>query len=216
MGFKAAIFDLDGVVVDTVPLHFLAWKKLFSEYEKKFTLEEYKEKVDGIPRVDGVKAILPYLSDKEAEEAGRRKQEYFLRFLEKKGVRVFSSTLDLIEKLKKEGIKVAVISSSKNCRDILKKAGIEDYFDVVVSSRDVRKGKPDPDIFLFALEKLGVGASEAVVFEDALLGVRAAKRANIKCVGIDRYGNPQRLKEADLVVEDVKDVTIDELRRLVE
>jgi beta-phosphoglucomutase len=214
MGLKGVIFDLDGVIVDTVPLHFKAWKKMFAEYGKDFTFEDYKQKVDGIPRMDGARAILTDLPEDELKKAADKKQNYFLQFLEEEGVKVYQSTVDLINKLKSEGIKVAVISSSKNCLPILKRAGLVDLFDVMITGNDIKKGKPDPEIFLLAAEKLGLEPSECIVFEDALLGVEAAKNAGMICIGIDRYGKPERLKRADLVVSDVGEVSLEKLKEL--
>lgn len=211
MSFKAAIFDMDGVVVDTVPLHFAAWKKMFAEYGHEFTFEEYKEKVDGIPRVDGTKAILTELSDKEIIEAGNRKQKYFLEEIEKSAIPKYKTTIDLIDNLQKHGIKVAVISASKNAPNILKKIGLSERLDAIVSGYDVKKGKPDPEVFLTAAEKLCAGQDECIVFEDAVLGVEAAGRAGMKCVGIDRYGSPERLSKADIVVNDLGEIGYKEL-----
>ena len=204
--FKAAIFDLDGVVVNTVPIHFKAWKQMFEEYGKKFTFQDYKEKVDGIPRIDGGRAILTDLSDKELIEATEKKQGYFLEYLKKEKIEVFKPTLRLIEELRAKGIKMAVISSSKNLPYILQKIGIIKLFDAEVNGNNITKGKPHPQIFLMAAEKMGVKPENCVVFEDAILGVRAAKRAKMLCIGVDSYNDPQRLKEADLVVSDLKEI----------
>lgn len=208
---KAAIFDLDGVLVDTVPLHFESWKRLFHDYGEEFTFEDYKEKVDGIPREDGVRAILTNLSPEEILKAGDRKQNYFVRLLHDRGIVVFDSSATLIGSLKAKGVKVAVISSSKNCSDILKKIGLMERLDAVVDRGQVEKGKPDPEMFLKAAQACGALASESVVFEDAVLGVEAAKRGGMICVGIDRYSDPERLKKADLVVPDLSDVTYEKL-----
>lgn len=216
MGLKGIIFDLDGVLVDTVPLHFKAWRKMFAEYGKDFSFEEYKKKVNGIPRTDGVRAILPHLSSQELNEASSCKQNYFLEFLKKEGVKVYNSTVDFIKELKKQKIKVAVISSSKNCRHILERAGLLELFDVIITGNDIKKGKPDPEIFLLACKKLNLNPQECVVFEDAYLGVKAAKNAGIKCVGIDRYNNPERLQDADIVISDVSEISIEQLRRLID
>ncbi|MCD6133389.1 MAG: beta-phosphoglucomutase family hydrolase [Deltaproteobacteria bacterium] len=215
MSLEAVIFDLDGVVVDTVPLHFKAWKKMFSEYGKDFSFQDYKEKVDGIPRIDGARAILSHLSQEELKKAASKKQDYFLEFLEKEGVKVYESTLNLIKNLRKEGIKVAVISSSKNCLYILKKANIDNLFDVIITGNDIKRGKPHPDAFLLAIDRLNSTPERCVVFEDAVLGVEAAKTAGTKCIGIDRYNNPERLKEADLVISDVSQISIEQLKQLV-
>jgi len=215
MDLKAVIFDLDGIVVNTVPLHFKAWKKMFSEYGKDFSFQDYKEKVDGIPRIDGAKAILPQLSQQELKKAASKKQNYFLEFLEKEGVKVYESTLNLIKNLRKESIKVAVISSSKNCLYILKKANIDNLFDVIITGNDIKRGKPHPDVFLLAIERLNLSPKQCVVFEDAVLGAEAAKMAGIRCVGVDRYNNPERLRGADLVIADVNQIDIEQLKQLI-
>lgn len=214
--FKAAIFDLDGVIVDTIELHFRAWKKMFAEYGKEFDFEDYKQKVDGIPRIDGAKAILTVtgLSEPELDEAATRKQNYFLEFLEKEGAKIHQDTIELIDRLRAEGIKSGVISSSRNCGLILQKAGVEDLFDAVVSGNDINRGKPNPDIFLHAASNLGVSPHECLVFEDAVLGVEASKRAGMRCVGVDRYNYPKRLVQADLIAGDLSKVDIDKLNSL--
>ncbi len=215
MALEAVIFDLDGVVVDTVPLHFQAWKRMFNEYGHEFTFDDYKQKVDGIPRYDGARAILTELSDEEVHVAGDKKQGYFRELLDSADIPRYDTTINLIEELLKEGIKVAVISSSKNCPHILKKIGLYDKLNAVVSGHDITKGKPDPQIFLMAAERLGAKPSRCVVFEDAVLGVEAAKNGNMKCVGIDRYNKPERLAKADLLVKDAGEITIAKLKQLV-
>lgn len=212
--FEGAIFDLDGVIVNTVPMHFKAWKKMFAEYGRKFVFNDYLEKVDGIPRIDGAKNILTDLTETELKKATDNKQQYFLDFLNKSEIPVFKSTVGLIKKLKSNQIKIAVISSSKNCPYILKKTGLFNLFDIVLTSNDIKRGKPDPEIFLTAAERIGVNAKDCVVFEDALLGVEAAKRARMKCVGIDRQNKPERLKKADIIVKDLKEISFDLLKLL--
>jgi beta-phosphoglucomutase len=212
---KGAIFDLDGVIVDTVSLHFKSWKKMFAEYGIEFTFEDYKKKVDGIPRIDGARAILKDLDEEELKKAAEKKQRYFLEFLEKEGIRVYESTLKLIKELKENNIKVAVISSSKNCLPILKRAKIDHLFEVIITGNDIKKGKPDPEVFLLACKNLNLSPCGCIVFEDAVLGVEAAKRGNFKCVGIDRYNNPIRLSKADLVVKDLSEINLEVLEKIL-
>ena len=214
MVLKGAIFDLDGVIVDTVKLHFKAWKKMFTEHNKEFDFEDYKSKVDGIPRVDGAKAILEDLSEQEIEEAAAKKQNYFLEFIEDDKVKVYEETLNLIDSLKSQGVKIAAISSSKSCRYILDKVNLIDKFQVIIAGNEVKKGKPDPDIFLMASKQLGLDPKECLVFEDATLGVEAAKRAKMKCIGIDRHGDKMRLAKADLVVSDLGQLNSKKLEEL--
>jgi beta-phosphoglucomutase len=215
MPLEAVIFDLDGVVVDTVPLHFKAWKRMFNEHGHEFTFDDYKQKVDGIPRYDGARAILTELSEDDLRKAADRKQDYFRELLDAGDIPRYDTTIGLIGELIAAGVKVAVISSSKNCPHILKKIGLYDRLGAVVSGKDITKGKPDPQIFLMAAERLHAAPERCVVFEDAVLGVEAAKRGGMKCVGIDRYGSPGRLSKADVVVKDAGEMTVDGLRRLI-
>jgi len=211
---QAAIFDLDGVIVNTVPLHFKAWQRMFAEYGKEFDFEDYKEKVDGILRIDGARAILTDIDEAELKKAADKKQVYFLEYLNSEEISVYNDTVDLVKALKKEKIKRSVISSSKNCLPILKKVNLVELFDVILTGNDVTKGKPDPQVFFMAAEKMSVEPGSCVVFEDAVLGVEAGKRAGMKCVGIDRHGNPERLKKADLVVGDLGEVTVEKIKDL--
>lgn len=214
MPLEAAIFDLDGVVVNTVPLHFEAWKRMFNEYGHEFTFDDYKAKVDGIPRYDGARAILTELSDDELKVAGDKKQGYFRELLDAAEIPRYDTTIKLIGDLQAAGIKVAVISSSKNCPHILEKIGLYDKLDAIISGTDITKGKPDPQIFLMAAERVGTEPQACVVFEDAVLGVEAAKRANMKCVGMDRYDHPERLTKADVVVKDASELSVGGLKEL--
>jgi beta-phosphoglucomutase len=212
--FKGAIFDLDGVITDTVPLHFKAWKRMFSEYGKEFNFEDYKAKVDGIPRYDGARAILNDLNEEEIKKAADKKQEYFLELIEKEDIPYYPSSIDLIKELKTYDKKIAIASSSRNCKKILQKIGIIGLADAIVDGHDITRGKPDPQIFQLAAERLKLKEGECVVFEDAVLGVEAAKNAHMYCIGIDRYHNPQRLKRADLVVDDLSKINYKAIEEL--
>jgi len=212
--FRGAIFDVDGVLVDTVPIHFKAWKKMFSEYGVDFTFDDYKSKVDGIPRYDGARAILKNLSDTEIKEAGDRKQRYFLEFIDEEEIPVYTSSIDLIKELKGHGKKIAFASSSRNCKRILERTKIIHLADAIVDGNDLTRGKPDPEIFQLAAQRLNCDYAECIVFEDAVLGVEAALNTEMLCIGIDRYDNPKRLAKASLVVKDLSGVdhkTIEDL-----
>jgi beta-phosphoglucomutase len=214
MKIKAAIFDLDGVIVNTVPLHFAAWKKMFEEYGHPFTMKDYLAKVDGKPRLEGAAAILTELSPKEIEEAGSKKQAYYLRLLDSGSVEIFDSSVKVIQELKKRGLKLAAASSSKNAVHILKKIKLYDIFEVNVSGADFEKGKPDPEIFLTAAKKLGAKPAEAVVFEDARSGVQAAVNGGFPCIGINRHDNAEALAGADRIVNDLSEISVEEILKL--
>ena len=214
MSFKGAIFDLDGVIVNTVPLHFKAWKRMFEEYGKTFTFQDYKEKVDGIPRMDGARAILTDLDEAELDKAATRKQGYYLEQVDKGEVDIYESTVKLVKELKEKSIKVAAASSSRNCRYILEKARLIDLFDAVIGGGDFKVGKPAPDIFLLAASKINLPPAECIVFEDAKLGVEAAKNGKMLCIGIAREGHRELLEKADIIVEDLREIDYKKLKGL--
>ncbi len=232
ISFKGVIFDLDGVVTDTAHLHFQAWKQIFDDFLRKnslerfeeFTIEDYLKYVDGKPRYNGVESFLASRgfklewgdpSDEPNDNTicgiGNRKNEVFQKLLEEKGAKLYPSTVELIKDLKSKGIKIGLASSSKNCLRILESVGITDLFDArvdgVVSAQLGLRGKPEPDIFLVAAEKINVHPSCAVVVEDATSGVEAGRNAGFKLVlGVARKSNQKELfiHGADVVVEDLE------------
>ena len=237
-GFDAVIFDLDGVITQTALVHSAAWKKMFDDYlkerEEKYgePFIEFSHENDYLPFVDGkprYKGVLSFLesrninipegdpSDGSEMETicgiGNRKNIAFNAILEKDGVKVFDSTVELIHKLLQEGIHVGVASSSKNCKPVLEATGlidlIETRVDGVVSAELGLKGKPEADIFTTASDNVGVSYDRAVVVEDAVSGVQAGKKGNFGLVlGIAREGNEKDLKinGADIVVNDIDEI----------
>ena len=203
MSFKGVIFDLDGVLVDSVPLHYAAWNRLFEEYGYVFDEKIYRQKVDGLPRLDGVRRVMGDLDEETIIEAGHRKQAYYLELIDQGKLRPFATSIPLIKALSERGILLAAASSSENTRIILDTIGVLDDFSAVVTAADVKHGKPNPDIFLAATQGMGLSVAECVVFEDAESGVKAAKRGGFFCVGVDRHQQPEYFREADLVVNDL-------------
>jgi alpha,alpha-trehalase len=244
MELQSVIFDMDGVITDTAKVHFKAWKQIFDEYlkstadEKKiafkpFTLDDYIHYVDGMSRIDGVKCFLQSRhiigsSDKLSSEdqnliqsLSTKKNEVFLELIKKEGVTVFPGTLALIKELKKNKIKIAAISSSKNCKEILTQGYVIQYFQAIVDGNALKechlKGKPNPDIFLEAAKRLQADPAQSVVIEDALSGVIAGKAGHFGLViGIDRQKKWQsqfKQKGADIVVNDLSEIDLDQIKK---
>ena len=212
MAFKGAIFDLDGVIVDTVPLHMASWKRLFEEdYHKPFTYETYQKYIDGKSRLESIRLLLPQLSAQEVIYAGELKQKYFLELINIEKIKTFADALELIEIFIRHKIKLAAASSSKNAVLILKKVGLLQKFPVIISENDFVHGKPDAEIFLRASRAMNLDVKECVVFEDSLAGIQAAKAGGFFCVGIDRYNYPKNYALADLHVTDLKKITFEAL-----
>jgi len=233
---KAVLFDLDGVVTDTAALHARAWQRLFDEFlaaegedarSGPFRLpEDYVAHLDGKPRYEGVRSFLaargidlPFGDPDDPPDArsvcglGNRKNRYFNDILAARGVEAFPSTLAWIRALRGRGIRTACVSSSKNCRPVLERAGITDLFDAIFDGRDLEQanlpGKPRPEMFLRASGRLSVAPAEAAVVEDAVSGVEAARAGGFALViGIDRGAGRDALRRAgaDLVVADLADL----------
>ena len=215
MTFKGAIFDLDGVIVDSVPLHFSAWKRLFEEsYNIPFDMKVYQEKVDGMPRLDAIRLMLPNASEEEIVKAGDIKQRYYLEMLHSGKLEQFPAAFRLIADLLENNIILAAASSSKNTKEILTMIGLIDKFSAIIDGYSIEKGKPHPEIFLKAAAAINLEVSECVVFEDSLAGVQAAKAGGFLCVGIDRHNKPENYQLADIQVPDLEQISYSSLEQL--
>ncbi len=200
--FKAAIFDLDGVIVDTARFHFLAWKRLAEELGFSFTQRD-NERQKGVSRMESLEVLLEVggitgLSPERKEELATKKNEWYKEFLyEMTPAELLPGAKDFLEYLRLRGVRIALASASKNAPIILEKLNITKLFDAIVDGNSVSKAKPDPEVFLQAAERLGIPASQCIVFEDAQAGVEGAKRAGMRVVGI---GEREILKKAEIVV----------------
>lgn len=231
-GVRACLFDLDGVLVDTTRIHAAAWKRTFDRFLAERARREgttfvpfdavadYDRYVDGKQRADGVRSFLGSraieLPDRapagcdSVERVGSLKNELVLALMAEQGVDAYDGSVRFVRAARDAGLLRAVVSSSANCRDALAAAGIADLFDVCVDAKVAAqqglRGKPAPDTFLAAARMLGVGAREAVVFEDALAGVEAGAAGGFAVVvGVDRHGRASELRAhgADIVVSDL-------------
>ena len=246
--FEAVIFDLDGVITKTAEVHALAWKKMFDEFLKERAdklgetfvefgfSSDYLPYVDGKPRCNGVRDFLlsrninlefgapeDTIEQETVCGLGNRKNKAFNEVLDKDGVQVFESTVELMHQLKSAGIKIGVASSSKNCRPVLKAVNLLDMVETIVDGTDSARlglnGKPAPDIFTTAADNLGVSYNKAVVVEDASSGVAAGKAGNFGFVlGLARENNTQELYKngADIVVDDIEDIKLEGIQKWFE
>jgi len=238
--YDAVLFDLDGVLTKTARVHAAAWKTLFDQFLDQRSADtdepfvpfdidtDYRRYVDGKPRYDGVAAFLesrgidlPQGAATDGPEVqsvralGNRKDEYFLAHLKQHGVEPYAPAIALVQVLRAQAIKTAVVSSSNNCAAVLEAAGIAALFDARVDGMDITRlalaGKPAPDAFLEAARRLGVTPARAVVVEDAIAGVAAGRAGRFGCViGVDRHGEPQTLRAAgaDVVVTSLAQVRV--------
>lgn len=211
MPIKGLIFDLDGVLVDTVPVHFSAWSRMFKEYGYEFGKQEYRNLVDGRPRFDGARAVMVNHSEQQIREAANKKNDYYVEAIDRGDFQVFEAASALVRKSQADGYGLAAASSSVNVKTVLEKAGLLDAFSVVVGGDDVENGKPSPDIFLTAASRLGLKVEECIVIEDSSSGVKAAKNGGFYCVGLQHEDHAGGLQGADEIVSSLADLKIDEI-----
>ena len=230
--YDAALFDLDGVLTPTADVHMLAWQKMFSAFlssrgvTEPYTETDYFDYVDGKPRYDGVRSFLMSRGielpdgdpgdDSSAETVcglGNRKNDAFSAVLAEDGVQAYPGSVALLDHLAELGVKIAVVSSSRNAPAVLTAAGLRDRFEVVVDGNVASErgllGKPSPQTFVAAAEELGAPIERAVVLEDALSGVAAGHAGHFGLVvGVDRGVGADRLRQAgaDVVVEELDEL----------
>lgn len=236
-GFRGAIFDVDGVLVDSP--HERAWRDTLqelmetrwsdirssSEYAPdRFTSRVYQDVVSGKPRLSGARAALDHF---DVPDAGTRaavyaalKQERVVELIQAGEFQPFPDALRFVLAVSGRGLRIAAASSSKNARLMLEQIRVDDadrrlrdVFAADLSGRDFARGKPDPEIFLAAGEALGLAPGECFVVEDAVAGVEAAKAGGMAALGVARADDAELLAQAgaDLVVTTLDDVDLDRL-----
>ena len=232
---RACLFDLDGVLTKTAAVHAVAWKAVFDAFLAERddvplvpfdSVRDYDEYVDGKHRNDGVRSFLesrgirlPEGKHDDPPELdtvaglGNRKNELVLSMFHDRGVEPYEGSVRYVNAVRDAGLRCAVVSASENCAEFLAAAGIADLFELrvdgVVAEREHLRGKPAPDTYLVAAERLGVQPSEAAVFEDALAGVGAGHAGGFRfVVGVDRVGQADALRAhgADVVVRDLAEL----------
>jgi HAD superfamily hydrolase (TIGR01509 family) len=226
------LFDLDGVITPTAEIHMAAWAEMFSEFlssrgiAEPYTDDDYFAHVDGRPRYDGVREMLASrgitlpegASEDPADQAegaetirglGNRKNDRVLELIRRDGVAPYPGTVAYLDALP-GAARLAVVSSSRNAEEVLVGAGLRERFEVVVdgnvAEHEGLPGKPAPDTFVHAAHRLGSEPTDAVVYEDAVSGVRAGAAGGFGAVvGVDRGAGREALASAgaDLVVEDL-------------
>ncbi len=212
---KACIFDLDGVIVDTAVYHYKAWRRLANELGFDLT-EEDNEKLKGVSRVRSLELILQWggvtKTAAEQEELAARKNAWYVEMINQMTpAEILPGAKEFLIACRQAGLKTALGSASKNSGTILEKVSITGLFDAVVDGNKVSTPKPDPEVFLKGAEELSILPANCVVFEDAIVGIEAAKNGGMKAVGI---GSPAVLTQADLVVSGLNEMSLEKLYNL--
>ncbi len=213
---QAVLWDLDGVIADTAESHYQAWQEVFGQRGVVFTREDFfrffGRRHDTIIEF----ALGKNLPQDDFDAITEAKQASYRRRVVR-NLTAMPGAIELLKSLKENGIKSAIASSApiENIVVILRGLDIEEYFQVITPGTEVAEGKPSPEVFLLAAERLGVAPGNCVVIEDAIAGVSAAKRAGMKAVAITNSHPAHELKEADLVADSLEKIGIPELSGLI-
>jgi beta-phosphoglucomutase len=217
----AAIWDVDGTLVDTADLHFRAWQEVCAEMGRAFSRADFaatfgQRNPEIISQLFGER-----FGDQQIAAIGERKEELY-RVAARAGVRPLPGVVSLLQSLRDAGFRQAVGSSAPraNLELVLGQLGVARFFDAVVSSEDTQRGKPDPQVFLVAAQRLHVPPARCVVFEDAVAGVEAAKAGGMKCVAVRFVGHhpAERLQAAgaDVVLDSLEGLTAQAVLQLLD
>jgi len=204
---KAIIFDLDGVVTDTAEYHYKSWELPLKEEGIDFT-EKENEKLRGLSRRDSVKTIAQtkdvVFTEKKENEIMEKKNQYYQEIIEDLNKNdMIDGIYEILVELKNKNYKMAVASASRNAKQVIKSLDLDNFFEVIADGNSVNKSKPAPDLFLFTAKKMGFKPEECLVVEDSKAGVKGAKEAGMKVIGI---GPKERIGEADYCYKKVSDI----------
>jgi len=236
--YDAVLFDLDGVLTSTAAIHAEAWKQMFDSYLSRranargepfraFDIDtDYRLYVDGRPRYEGVQQFLQSrridlprgtTASPETEESvcglGNLKDRLVHQAIDAGRVQSFPGSVKFVHRVRERGMRTAVVTSSRNCTPVLRAAGMDGLFETQVDGRTIEdehlRGKPAPDGFLRAAQRLGASPGRAVVVEDAISGVQAGRDGHFGLViGVDRHGDADALSNngAHVVVTDLAEL----------
>jgi beta-phosphoglucomutase len=215
-GIKAVIFDLDGTLLDNNEVHLKAWKKYLQDSGMEISDEDFKKNISGRTNKDAVAHLYNReMSEKEASEYYLEKEEIYRNMYEK-DISPISGLNDFLKDLADHNITMAIATSGiqVNIDFMFDHVPIKQYFKEVINSADITKGKPDPEIFIKTAKKLQIPAENCIVFEDSMAGVKAGKAAGMKVVALTTSHTAEELKEADLVIDDYRQINFDKLLSL--
>ncbi|UCC19071.1 MAG: HAD family phosphatase [Promethearchaeota archaeon] len=203
------IFDMDGVLADTGPIHFKSWVKMATEIGVEFTKDIFKETFGQKSNTIIRKLVGPEVDNFLVEYWGDLKEQYYREMVKVK-LTPLPGVIRIIKELKKEGFKLALGSSGppENVEMLLTSLEIKDYFDVIITAAEVKKGKPEPDVFLIAAKVLNIIPKNCLVIEDAPVGIEAAKRAGMISIALTTTHKKEELLEAQLIIKDLTEINV--------
>lgn len=202
LNISAAIFDLDGTLIDNNPYHLLAWKRYLQEKQIEISEENYKKHINGRTNKDAIEWLYNRkMSEEEAMQYAQEKEAIY-RQLYAPYIKPVKELTEFLQALKDAGIKMAIATSGimVNIEFMFEHIPIRAYFDAVVHSGNIKKGKPDPEIYLFAASALKIAPEKCMAFEDAAVGVTSAGAAGMKTVALTTTQTREELHHAHYII----------------
>ena len=213
---EAIIFDLDGTLIDNNAYHIEAFRAFYDKIGKPFTIEEYKQHINGRVNRDIFNYVFNTTLSPEQSEAYSNEKEAMYRELYAAHIKPINGLIGFLEELEKAKVPKAIATSGiiPNIDFMFEHVPIKNYFYSVIDSTQIIQGKPHPEIFLKAAVSLNAVPSSCIAFEDSVPGIRSAKAAGMKVVALTTTHTAEDLEEADLVIKDYTDISLTKLRDL--
>ena len=222
---RAVIFDFDGVITDSEILHFRAFNAVLAQYGFQLTKPEYYKEYLGMSDADCFKALIAEgrlpIQEPQIKSLGQQKTRIFEKLARTEG-KIIEGVREFLDTLAAAKVPIAICSGALRAEIelILEEAGLRSYFDAIVSAEEVKHGKPDPEGFLLALEKLNdlwpepLTPERCIVIEDSHWGLKAAKAAGMRTIAVTNTYDAAQLKQADEVVARLDELTMEDLQRI--
>lgn len=212
----AAVFDMDGTLVDNNPFHIKAWQAFYQKRGRELLLDEYKKNINGRVAND----IFPYIFQREIEpdeiELLSNEKESLYRELYKPHIKPIEGLVPFLEELQHAGLPMAIATSGLpvNIDFLFEHLIIKHYFQSIIDATQITKGKPDPEIFLKAAQRIDADPQSCVAFEDSVSGIAAAKAAGMKVVALTTMQQREFIQQADLIIDDYTQINLKMLQQL--
>ena len=218
MDQTAVIFDLDGTLIDNNSFHLKAWQEFYRKRNRTLTEEEYKKDFYGKTNVDVLAHVFSQPLSPEENDRYTNEKEDLYRQMYEPHIKPIKGLLNLLQQLQDAGIPMAIATSGikVNIDYMFQHVPIRHYFKEVIYSKDIKKGKPDPEIYFVTAKKLNVLPENCLVFEDSVAGIRSAKAAGMKVVAITTTHTPDELSAADKLINNYDEISVKDVYRLLE
>lgn len=213
---EAVIFDLDGTLIDNNAYHIEAFKAFYDKIGKQFSVEEYKQHINGRMNREIFDYVFNTKLTPEQSEAYTNEKEELYRELYAPHIKPIKGLIDFLNELESAGIPKAIATSGivPNINFMFEHVPIRDYFLSVIDSTQITNGKPHPEIFLKAAASVHKTPADCVAFEDSMAGIRSAKAAGLKVIALTTTHDAKDLQQADLIIKDYTEISLTQLRQL--